>query len=49
MDVYIFAFSIEISVRKLNSVDPDNTLYFMASELGLHCLHNTPKQVPYPV
>ena len=29
----------------MNSVDPDQMPQLAASELGLHCLHNTPKQV----
>ena len=28
-----------------NSVDPDQTPHFAASELGLHCLHMSPKGV----
>ena len=44
MAVFIFTvISIEISVR--NSVDPDQTPHLAASDLGLHCLHNTPKLV----
>ena len=30
---------------KTNSVDPDQMPHLVASELHLHCLHNTPKQV----
>ena len=40
MILFFIVFSIVISV---NSVDPDQTLHFAASELGLHCLQNTPK------
>ena len=40
MDVFIITvFSIDISVSK--HVDPDQMLHFAASELGLHCLHDT--------
>ena len=35
----------EIPVNK-NSVDPDQTPANAASELGLHCLHQTPKRIP---
>ena len=28
-----------------NSVDPDQMPHCAASDLGLHCLHNTPKWV----
>ena len=35
-------FSIEIFVSR---VDPDQMPHFAASELGLHCLHNTQKWV----
>ena len=41
-NVSIFTvFSIEISVT--NSVDPDQMLHLVVSELGLHCLHDTAK------
>ena len=30
---------------KANTVDPVQTPHFAASELGLHCLHNTLKEV----
>ena len=44
MDVYLFtAFSVRNSEE--NSIDPDQTPHFAASELGLHCLQNTPKLV----
>ena len=43
MKVFFFtAFSRELPA---SSVDPDQMLQIAASELGLHCLHNTPKQV----
>ena len=28
-----------------NGADPDQAPHSAASELGLHCLHNTPKQI----
>ena len=31
-----------------NSVDPDQMPHSAASELDLHCLHNTPKEVSVP-
>ena len=37
------AFSLEF--QKANSVDHDQTSHLGTSELGLHCLHNTPKRV----
>ena len=42
MDVFIFiVFCIETTV---SSVDPDQKSQNVASELGLHCLHNYPKR-----
>ena len=41
---FFIVFYMEISVS-INSVDPDQMLHFAASNLGLHCLNNTPKQV----
>ena len=38
------AASIKNSVSK--HVDPDETPHKAVSELGLHCLHDTPKRVP---
>lgn len=41
--MFIFTeFSLEISI---SSVDPDQKLLLAASDLGLHCLHNTPKWI----
>ena len=36
--VLLLAYFIEIHVLKSNTVDPDQTLRFVASDLGLQCL-----------
>ena len=38
---FLLHFFIEISVS--NSADPDQMPHLAASEMGLHCLYNTPK------
>ena len=44
MDIHIFiVFCLAIPVRK--SADPDQMSCSVASELGLHCLHLSSKQV----
>ena len=47
MNIFICnVFCIEIPVSK--SVNPDQMPHFVASELGLHCLHMSPNKLAVP-
>ena len=41
----VFLFIVHVFCIEENSVDPDQTPPFAASELGQQCLHNTPKDI----
>ena len=44
MNVFTFTLFFK-GILLANSADPDQTLQNTASELGLHCLHISPKRV----
>ena len=44
MGVFIFT-AVPLKFQNANSIDHDQMAGSVASELDLHCLHNTPKRV----